>query len=142
MTPRLDSYLSSNLELRQLAGKARQLRAFQLHYEQIAPPSLQRSSHVLQVEQCIMTLAVNNGAVAAKLRQLAPELAQQLQLRGCEVTGIQVRVQVGFQPAKHPNTPASVSAEGKQQLSDLAASLKDSPLKMALQRLAGITKNE
>ena len=96
----------------------------------------------MQIEDRILTLAANNSAVAAKLRQMAPELITQLQLHGCEVTGIQVRVQVGFQPAKHPNTPASVSTEGKQQLSDLAASLKDSPLKMALQRLAGITKNE
>jgi hypothetical protein len=137
---RLNSFFASNQELRQLSGKVRQLRAFQLHYEQVAPASLLRASHVIQMEQNVLTLAANNSAVAAKLRQMTPELVRQLQLRGCEVTGIQVRVQVTSPPDARAAIPASVSAQGKQQLSELAATLSDSPLKSALQRLAGNKK--
>lgn len=136
MTQRLNSFLSSSQELRQLSGKVRQLRAFQAHYAQVAPPSLLKSSQILHIEQGVLTLAANNGAVAAKLRQMAPELIRQLQLRGCEVTGIQVRVQVTTPAARPAINPAVLSEEGKHQLNDLAATMSDSPLKSALQRLA------
>jgi len=136
LSQRLNSFFSSNQELRQISGKVRQLRAFQSHYEQIAPPSLLRSSHVAQIEGSVLILAANNGAVAAKLRQLTPELIRQLELQGCEVTAIQVRVQVTLPPNAHTPHPASLSAKGKEQLSNLAATLSESPLKSALERLA------
>jgi hypothetical protein len=137
LSQRLNSFFSSNQELRQISGKVRQLRVFQSHYEQITPPSLLRSSHVAQIEGNILILAANNGAVAAKLRQLTPELIRQLELQGCEVTAIQVRVQVTLPPNTVVPHPASLSTKGKEQLSNLAATLSESPLKSALERLAG-----
>lgn len=136
MTQRLNSILSSSLELRQLSGKVRQLRALQEHYAQIAPPSLLKFSQILNADHGVLTLAANNGAVAAKLTQMAPTLTQQLQLRGCEVTGIQVKVQVTIPLSHHTTSPVILSTEGKNQLNVLASSLADSPLKSALQRLA------
>ena len=136
MSQRLNSFFGASPELRQLSGKAGQLLALQRHYEQVAPASLLRSSRVLQLEGQILTLAANNGAVAAKLRQLAPELAMLLQNRGCEVTGIQVRVQVTLPAAEHLSAPATLSAAGRERLTELAVELPDSPLKSALQRLA------
>lgn len=83
-----------------------------------------------------MTLAANNGAVATKLRQMTPDLVRQLQLHGCEVTGIQVRVQVSIPLAYRPAAPSTLSPEGKKQVASLAESLSESPLKNALSRLA------
>ena len=140
MPQRLNSFFASSKELSQISGKVQQLRAFQLHYEQVAPPSLLGASHVLQIEQSVLILAANNGAVAAKLRQMAPDMVRQLQVHGCEVTGIQVRVQVTLPPIKHTATPSSMSIQAKQRLFDLAATLADSPLKRALQRLSGNKK--
>jgi len=137
---RLNFIFASSQELRKISGKVRQLLALQSHYEKIAPASLLRSSHVMQLEHNVLTLAANNSAVAAKLRQMTPELVRQLQLHGCEVTGIQVRVQVTLPPAPHTATPSSMSTEGKLKLSGLAATMTDSPLKSALQRLAGYKK--
>jgi hypothetical protein len=137
---RLHFIFASSLELRQLSGKVRQLLEIQSHYEKIAPASLLRSSHVMQLEHHVLTLAANNSAVAAKLRQMTPELVRQLELCGCEVTGIQVRVQVTLPPPPHTASSSSMSASGKQQLTDLAATLNDSPLKSAIQRLAGYKK--
>jgi len=88
------------------------------------------------MEQGVLILAANNGAVAAKLRQMTPELIKQLLLQGCEVTGIQVRVQVTIPPQPISVSPAAISNQGKQHLNMLAETLNDSPLKHALQRLA------
>ena len=136
MSQRLKSYFGASPELRQLSGKAGQLLALQQLYEQVAPASLMRYSRVLQLEQQILTLAANNGAIAAKLRQLAPELTSMLQNKGCEVTGIQVRVQVTLPATEHTAAPPMLSAAGRKRLTELALELPDSPLKSALQRLA------
>ena len=136
MSKRLNSYFGANQELRQLSLKAGRLLALQRHYEQIAPPSLMRASRVLQLEQQTLTLAANNSAMAAKLRQLAPDMIQLFQKRGCEVTRIQVRVQVTMPPAIRTSAAVSLSATGRERLVELAVELPDSPLKSALQRLA------
>lgn len=137
MSKRLNSYLGASHELRHLSVKAAQLVALQRHYERVAPPSLVRASHVLQLERQILTLGAENSSAAAKLRQLAPELTLLFQGAGCEVTGILVRVQVTQPPIMRTPTPALLDAAGRQRLIDLAGKLPDSPLKRALQRLAG-----
>ncbi len=82
-----------------------------------------------------MTLAADNGAIAAKLRQLSSDLAAKLQERGCEVTVIQVQVQVNVPTYTPPPKPHLLSASGKNTLSEFAGKLSDSPLKEALNRL-------
>jgi len=140
VSQRLNSYFGSSAELRQLSGKAGQLLDLQRLYAQIAPASLMRFSHVLQLDRQLMTLAADNGAIAAKLRQLAPELTRQLQNRGCEITGIQVRVQVAHSAPPPVRPPSILSTAGRSRLTELAVTLPDSPLKSALQRLAGKTR--
>lgn len=139
---RFNSYLDASPELHRLADKAEQQRTLQRHYEEVAPPSLARASHVVQLERNILLLAADNGAVAAKLRQLAPELARLFNDKGHEVTGIQVRVQVTLPPIKRSAPPVSLSTTGQQALDELAGKLPDSPLKAALQRLARNQKKE
>ena len=136
MSQRLNSYFDSSQELRQLAHKVEQLFSLQRHYEQAIPSSLARTSHVMQLDQQTLTLAADNGAVAAKLRQLAPRLAHLLQQCGHEVTAIQVKVQVALPPIPHLNSPAALSTAGQKQLLASAEKLPDSLLKNALQRLA------
>jgi hypothetical protein len=139
---RLNSFFKTSQELSQLSGKVRQLRALQQLYEQVTPSSLLRSSHVVQIEHNILTLAASNSAIAAKLRQLAPELIKQLVLHGCEVTGIHVKVQVTLHANAPPQPVTLISPHGKQELNNLAGTLPDSPLKRALQRLIGSKSKE
>lgn len=134
--PRLDSLLNSSRELSALTSKARQLLALQIHWEQVAPPSLLRSCRILRLDAQTLTVAADSGAVAAKLRQLTDELATKLKERGCEVTGIQVQVQVNYPIAKTKEPPKIMSPSAKKQLTELSASLEESPLKTALNRLA------
>lgn len=133
---RLNSYFDASQELRQLAHKVEQLAALQRHYELFAPPSLARTSHVVQLDQQILTLAADNGAVAAKLRQLAPRLAQMLQQSGYQVTVIQVRVQVAVPPKPAASSAVALSFTGQKQLLASTEKLPDSLLKKTLQRLA------
>lgn len=124
--------------MRELARTAGEMNALQRHYQHIAPPSLVRSSHVQWLDRQLLTLAADNAAVAAKLRQLAPQLAEQLRQRGVEVTGIKVVVQVGRQQTVRSPSKRTLSSTGRQQMSELAGNLPDSPLKQALQRFARI----
>jgi hypothetical protein len=133
---RLNSLLSSSRELCQLTLKAQQLMALQRHLEQVIPPSLKRGCRVLRLDRQTMTVAVDNGAIAAKLRQMSTELAVKLQERGCEVTLIQVQVQVSAQRYIPPPKQHQLSPSGKNKLNEFAEQLSDSPLKDALNRLA------
>ena len=136
MSHQINSYFDSNQELRSLLLKAEQLRALQQSFEQVAPAALVRFSHVMLLEQTILTLMADNSAVAAKLRQLAPRLAQLLTEIGCEVTAIQVRVQVALPLIFRPEPPPALSAAGKKRLIASSEKLPSSLLKNALQRLA------
>jgi hypothetical protein len=132
----LNAFLASNLELRQLSSKAKQLTSLQRHYELIVPPSLKNSSRVLQLRQQELFIAADNGAVASKLRQMAAELLSLFQARGCEVTGIQIKVQVRNQPRTIALKPRKLGSAAHQALTELDKKLGDSPLKAALSRLA------
>lgn len=135
MSQRLNSFFASSQELRQLAGKAKQLLTVQQHYEQAVPPALRRASRIMQCDQQILTISADNGAIASKLRQMAPDLLKHLQKHGYQVTVIQVRVQVTHQPPFSAAVKPVLSTRGKQQLSELAGKLPDSPLRRALQGL-------
>ena len=136
MSQRLNRYFTHSLELRQLTDAARQAAILDQKYRCVAPPSLLRASRALKIERQTLVLEADNAAVAAKLRQLAPQLTQKLRQMGVEVTGIQVKVQVST-PRRNPVSAArTISTAGQQKMNSLAESLPDSPLKTALLRLA------
>ena len=83
-----------------------------------------------------MVIAADNGAVAAKLRQMTDELISLFQARGCEVTGIQIKVQVTAPPPVGSSQPRILSKAAQDTLTELEENLADSPLKTALRRLA------
>jgi hypothetical protein len=90
----------------------------------------------MQLDQHTLILSANNGAIASKLRQMTTELAAKLHDIGCEVTVIQVVVQVNAPPYKPAPEIRSVGPSGKTHLTEFAERLPDSPLKDALKRLA------
>ena len=137
MVQQFKSLLSGNHELRQLLTKAQTLSALHRHFISIAPPHLAQSSQVLGLQSGLLSVAVGNAALAAKLRQLAPELIILLQNRGCEVSGIRVKVQVSFQRSPPPATPRKLGKTARDALNGLSQALDDSPLRLALKKLAG-----
>jgi hypothetical protein len=135
----LNAYLASNQELRQLSSKARQVAALQRHYESIAPPNLTRSSQIIRLHRQTLVIAANNGAVAAKLRQMTGDLISCFQARGCEVTGIQIKVQVTAPARAVASKPRKLGKAALEALERLDEDLAESSLKSALRRLAGRT---
>jgi hypothetical protein len=133
---RLKAFLASTTELRQLSSKAEQLTALQRHYELLAPPSLLPCSRILQLREKVVVIAADNGAVAGKLRQMTTELISLFQARGCEITGIQIKVQVSAPPPVSSSEPRILGKVAKDALNQLQENLADSPLKTALKRLS------
>lgn len=109
--------------------------ALQKTLERAIPPAMTRYCRVAAFERHALTIVCDNGAVAAKLRQLSTEIAAQFQARGHEVTVIQVQVQVNLPQPRATHRPHPLSQTGQQQLAQFAASLPDSPLRNALERL-------
>jgi hypothetical protein len=132
---RLNAILASNQELRQLTSKARQLSILQRHYESLVPPAFKHSSQVIQLHQQTVVIAANSGAVAAKLRHMADELISLFKAKGCEVTGIQIRVQVTAPLRPSRPVPRRLGKAAREALGKLDENLADSPLKTALERL-------
>lgn len=91
---------------------------------------------MVQLHQQVLVIAADNGAVAAKLRQMTSEIISLFQAMGCEVTGIQIKVQVTSPQPLPRLKPRLLSKAARDALSELDNSLSDSPLKRALQRLS------
>ena len=136
MAQRFKSLLSGNQELRPLLTKAQALSALHRHFIGVAPPHLAQSSQILGLQSGTLSVAVGNAAIAAKLRQLVPELIVMLQNRGCEVSGIRVKVQVSFQRSSPAATPRKLGKTARDALNELSQTLDDSPLRVALKKMA------
>jgi hypothetical protein len=135
----LKTLLSGNQDLRPLLTKVQALTALQRHFTDVAPPHLAQSVQILGLQLGTLSVAVANATVAAKLRQLAPELVELMQNRGCEVSGIRVKVQVSFDRLQPKPVPHKLSKTAQNALKELSVNLHDSPLKLALEKL--IQKN-
>lgn len=120
-----------------LVRRARRLAELQQAYSETAPRALLAFSRVGAFQEGRVTLFAANGAVAAKLKQLLPELLLGLQNRG-EVNLIEVKVQVSATPpVPAPPGPGTrkISPQGLKSVKQLAARLPPSPLRSALESL-------
>jgi hypothetical protein len=131
----LKTLLSGNHELRPLLTKVQVLSALQRHFTTVAPPHLTQSVQILSLQLGTLSVAAANATVAAKLRQLAPELVVLMQNKGCEVSGIRVKVQVSFDRLQPKPAPHKLSKAAQNALQELSEGLNDSPLKLALEKM-------
>ena len=83
---RLNTLLGYNPELRSLTAQAEKITQLQKIWGSIVPPPFNQNSHTGLVSNGQITVYTSNGAVAAKLKLLAPQLLKKLQKEGLEVT--------------------------------------------------------
>lgn len=102
---------------------------------EIAPAHLARSCTVGRLTQGTLQIFADNGAIASKLKQLAPRLLMDFRKRGLEVSRIRVDVQVRPPRPENRKTGAKISPAGLENLQKLALELPESPLKEAVERL-------
>lgn len=136
MTHQLKSLLLGNQELRPILTKAHELKVLQRHFIAVAPPYLAESSQVLGLNLGTLSIAVANATIAAKLRQLAPELAALLRGRGCEISGIRIKVQVSYKRSQPKPVPRKLGNMAQNALNELSCRLpEDSVLKLSLKKM-------
>ncbi|OIQ76009.1 hypothetical protein GALL_423130 [mine drainage metagenome] len=133
---RLHALFKDSTELQTLIDHAGDLTTLQATWSGVVPPPLREFTRASGLKHRRITVLADNGAVAAKLKLLAPLLLKNLQIKGVEVTSIRVEVQVQSIPRRPPRPKLHLSQQAAGQLSGLAQSLPESPLRTALERLA------
>ncbi len=121
-------------ELQTLNQKTRQLMALQSVLVDVLPGDLATSVSVALVKAGELTLSAENGAVAAKLRQMAPRILIKLRQLGHEITGIRLQVQVRMRDNPLPQKQISLSPRARDAINLLSERIETSPLKAALKR--------
>ena len=134
---RINALFRDNAELHALANEAGKFTGLQNIWDGIVPAALQPYTRAGGVKHRRLTVFADNGAIAAKLKLLTPNLLKNLQNKGVEVTSIRIEVQVQSQRRAAPLVAREISSKASATLSQLADNLPDSPLRQALQRLAG-----
>ncbi len=115
---------------------ARAVRHLEGIWHAIAPAPLARASHPGLPEDGVLPIFCDNGAVAARLRQIAPRLEQQLSQRTRFDLRIAVRVRSKPLPQPAPAAPPrQVSAQAQSRLKQLHIGLEQGRLRDALTRL-------
>lgn len=120
----------------QLATHAERLLRLQQLFEKTAPVALAQTCRIANIKLGVIVIHAENGASAAKLRQIAPSLSGAFRSSGWEVTEIRIKVQpldAALQYA--PAAQAAVLGEaGRASIVRLAENLPDGPLREALGR--------
>ena len=135
---KLSALIGNTTGLSALNRTLQRIAALQRLYEVCSPAELIPASRVVGDRGGILMIAADNGAVAAKLRQLAPRLLKNLQKQRAEVTGIHIQVQVQQTAPRPRPTPEKVplSIDLIDNFEKLSQRVKDPGLSAALARFA------
>ncbi|MDR0578359.1 MAG: DUF721 domain-containing protein [Candidatus Accumulibacter sp.] len=132
----LEDFLDSPDGAGKVLAHARLLLRLSRLYREIAPAYLSEASRLVNYRPGTVVIHAANGAVAAKLRQLAPTLADGFSRRGIECAAVQVKVGVGELPARPGNSRQKpLSRQAFQTLGGLREALPDSSLRQAVDTL-------
>jgi len=133
---RLGALFKDSSELQSLASQSGKLAGLQQLWLGVVPPPLRPYTCAGGLQHRRITVFADNGAVASKLKLLAPSLLKNLQIKGVEVTSIRVEVQVQSRPRANAGPARHLSRQACATLDELAQKLPDSALRESLQRLA------
>lgn len=134
---RVSDILGDVGEFRSLAESARNVARLQRVYVEAVPPELASSSRIGWARGDVLCIIADNGATAAKLRQMPSRILRQMRQGGYEFNSMRIEVQVGQAPrALAYRRHKSLSPEAISAIDQALASVPDSPLKAALARLS------
>lgn len=143
MQKSLENYLEADDGAGKMLAHARLLMKLARLYQEIAPANLARASRLVNYKSGIIVIHAASGALAAKLRQLAPTLSDGFALRGVECNGVEVKVQVLETPAQsRTSTQKPLTRRASGALEKLRDSLPASPLRAALETFLARTPRQ
>ena len=90
----LHAIFRNHANLAALTDKAKALAATQKIWQEIIPAPFKAVTQAGNIEHKRLTVYVENGAVAAKIKLLLPSLLTKLKKSGIEISSIRVQVQV------------------------------------------------
>ena len=131
-----EHYLDKDAAAGRVMAHARLLLKLSRRFEAVAPAGLRHSAHVANYKLGTIIIHADNGAVAAKIRQLSQRLSSELSKGGAECSGIEVKVQprqIPSQSTSSTQKPLSDKAIGI--LRSTTENLPKGPLREALDRL-------
>jgi len=119
-----------------LAVRARSLLNTQAALERALPAALAGHVRVMQLENGLLSLACDSGAVASRLRQQTDALMASLGKREIVVTSVRISVNPELLARYvHPVEKRGLPATALDNLAHLNAEIEDGPLKDALSHL-------
>ncbi len=119
-----------------LAVRARTLLKIQAALDRSLPAALAGHVRVMQLENGVLSLACDSGAVASRLRHQTDALLASLAKHGIEVSGVRIRVNPDLLARYvHPVEKAGLPTAALDGLAHLNAEIEDGPLKDALDKL-------
>lgn len=137
MSAPLTQFLENSGAAAQLMAHARVLLKLARQYESLVPPGLTQTSRVANFKAGKIVIHADNGAVAAKLRQMSAGLCQRFSIEGRECSGLEIKVQ----PRENPyqsivSHQKPLSGRSSASLRTVANNMPEhSPLRIALQQL-------
>jgi hypothetical protein len=134
----LKDYLTATDAVARLSEQAVRLQRLQSLLDAALPAYLSPGARIANLKRGKVVIHADSGAVAVKLRQLAPRLAESFIQQGQEVTGIEVRVQPRrrLSASSRPKLPKFLGERPKQALTSLASGLEEgSPIRLAVEKL-------
>lgn len=134
----LKDHLFATDAFTRLSAHANLLRRLQTILDTALPAYLLPGTRIANLKRGKVVIHTDSGAVAVKLRQLAPRLTENFIQQGQEVTGIEVRVQAWrLAPGRiRPKQPMVIGARPKQALTSLMSGLEEgSPIRRAVEKL-------
>jgi hypothetical protein len=119
-----------------VAARARALLRVQAALDRALPAALAGHVRVMLLENGVLSLAADSGAVASRLRQQTDAVIAALGKRGVEARGVRISVNPELLARYTPPVEkAGVPRAALDGLAHLNAEIEDGPLKEALGRL-------
>ncbi|MSQ59551.1 MAG: DUF721 domain-containing protein [Betaproteobacteria bacterium] len=128
--------LDSLTGIRSTMERVKTLVAMQNRYVTAVAPELAARSQISHEQAGILFIQAGTAAVAAKLRNLAPRILQELRVWWPNLTGIQISMQPSTHRRDAKRTPAALSEFSRAQLQHLSSKLPAGDLRHAVTRLS------
>ena len=131
-----EHYLDSDAAIGRVMAHARLLQKLSRRFEAIAPGGLRHAARVANYKSGKIVIHADNGAVAAKIRQMSQRLCVELSKGGAECSDMEVKVQPRQNPYQtRTSTPKPLSGKAFGALQATAEKLPPGPLRAALDSL-------
>ncbi|MBI5922793.1 MAG: DUF721 domain-containing protein [Betaproteobacteria bacterium] len=138
----LNSCLNADETMARLAAHAGRLLKLQRLFQTAVPTALAQTCRVANYRLGVVFIHAENGAVAAKLRQISPSICEVFGSGGEQVTEIQVKVQPSDAASHNKPRPkaAVLDDASRDSIRRLSTTLPEGLLREALGRLLDNSK--